>query len=182
MAKLTSSLFLVLLLVLSMTAFLAQAAPFEQVGSKKIIQLNYYLIEITSGPNATLVSVAGIAGKLWAPNTFGTIFVGDNLLTEGPSTSSPKVGQVRGLVVVSSKDGSANYISSSITFTNREYNGSTLQVQGTFNRNSRQPSLLSIIGGTGKFEGAKGSAFLQTYSSSITMSITRIIYKIELYK
>ncbi|KAK9924562.1 hypothetical protein M0R45_032926 [Rubus argutus] len=92
MAKLVSSLFPVLLLILSMTVFLAQAAPVEQVGSEKIIQLNYYLIDITSGPNATVVPVAGIAGKLWAPNIFGTIYVGDQPLTEGPSAPSPKVG------------------------------------------------------------------------------------------
>ncbi|KAK9924559.1 hypothetical protein M0R45_032923 [Rubus argutus] len=178
MAKLMSSLFPVLLLVLSMTAFLAQAAPVEQVGSEKIIQLNYYLIVITSGPNATAIPVAGIAGQLWAPNTFGTIFVADDPLTEGPSASSPRVGQVRGLAVVSSKDGSATYVSFSGTFTNREYNGSTLQIQGTVNMPSRQPSVLSIVGGTGKFEGARGSAFLQPYSNSII----QITYKIQLYK
>ncbi|KAK9924554.1 hypothetical protein M0R45_032919 [Rubus argutus] len=129
-----------------MTAFLAQAAPVEQVGSETIIQLNYYLIEISSGSNATVVPVAGIAGNLWAPNTFGTILVGDNPLIEGPSPSSPKVGQVRGL--------------------------------GTFNRPSRQPSVLSIVGGTGKFEGARGSAFLQTYNSSVLL----FSFKFALFK
>ncbi|KAK9924560.1 hypothetical protein M0R45_032924 [Rubus argutus] len=178
MSKLMSSLFLVLLLVLSMTAFSAQAAPVEQVGSEKIIQLTYYAIGIRYGPNATTVPVAGINGKVWASNTFGTIFVNDLLLTEGPSAYSPKVGQVRGLSAVS-KDGSANYISSSVTFTNREYNGSTLQRQGTiFNSLSRQPSVLSIVGGTGKFEGARGSVFLQPYNNSII----RNIFKFAVFK
>ncbi|KAK9924565.1 hypothetical protein M0R45_032929 [Rubus argutus] len=178
MAKLMSSLFLVLLLVLSMTAFSAQAAPVEQVGSEKIIHLTYYATVIPYGPNATVVPVAGIAGKLWALNTFGTIFVGDVPLTVGPSTYSPKVGQVRGLSVVLSKDndGSVRHLSTSVTFTNKEYNGSTLQIQGIFN--SRQGSVLSIVGGTGKFEGARGSAFLQQYSNSII----RHTYKFKLLK
>ncbi|KAK9924561.1 hypothetical protein M0R45_032925 [Rubus argutus] len=180
MAKLMSSLFLVLLLVLPMTAFSAQAAPVEQVGSEKIIQLTYYATVIRFGPNATVVPVAGIAGKLWASNTFGTIFVGDIPLTVGPSTLSPKVGLVRGLSVVSSKanDGSGNHMSTSVTFTNKEYNGSTLQIQGIFKSNSRQGSVLSIVGGTGKFEGARGSVFLQPYSNSIIQNT----YKFKLLK
>lgn len=177
MPKLMSYLSL-LVLVPSVNAFSSQsqASPVEQMGSEKIIQWKYYITEKFNGPNRTVVAVAGIPGRLWAPYTFGTLFVGDNPVTEGPSPYSRKVGYVRGLVLISSRDGRYNYISSSLVFTNKEYNGSTLQTQGTFDRTSRRASELSIVGGTGKLEGARGSVFLQTYKGTILIFILKFTY------
>lgn len=175
MPKLMSYLSL-LLLVLSLNAFSSQASPVEQIGSEKIIQWKYYITEKFYGPNATVVAIAGIPGRLWSPYTFGTLIVGDNPVTEDPGPYSRKVGNVRGLVLISSRGGRYNYISSSLMFTNKEYNGSTLQIQGTFNRPSRRASELSIVGGTRKLEGARGSAFLQTYRGSILIFILKFTY------
>ncbi|PRQ52824.1 putative plant disease resistance response protein [Rosa chinensis] len=168
--KLTPHLSPVFLLVLSVTVFLA---PVEQSGSEKEFEMKYYIMEIQSGPNATVVPGTGIAGKLWSPTNWGTILVCHNPFVEDPSPYSRKVGQVRGLEVASSKDGEYNYICSSTMFTRSEYNGSTLQAQGTFNRASRGASVLSIVGGTGTFKGARGIAMLQTYSASFLLFIIK---------
>ncbi|XP_050369339.1 pterocarpan synthase 1-like [Argentina anserina] len=149
----------VFLLVLPITAFSAQVAPVGQYGYEKELEFKYYIIESGSGPNATTIPVAGVAGENWSPATWGTIEVSNPLLVEYPSPYSRKVGESRGLVVAASKDGST------------KYNGSTLEVQGTLDRVSRGTSELSIVGGTGKMKNAKGSVTLQSYFANKSYSI-----------
>ncbi|XP_039154745.1 dirigent protein 2-like [Eucalyptus grandis] len=90
-----------------------------------------YFQDFAAGPNATLIPVAGIAGKLWTFSQFGTVFVTDDFITETPDPNSPMVGQGQGMYVTSALDGSSTRAMFSIVFTNQAYNGSTLEIQGT---------------------------------------------------
>lgn len=159
------------LLVLLMTIFLVEAAHIEQSRFERNFELKYYAITTRSGPNATAVAVAGVSGQLWSPSTFGSIIVVDDMLLKHPNPYSQSVGRVQRLVVAASIDGRYNYVTLSAIFTSNEHNSSTLQAQGTFDRASREPSELSIVGGTGKFKRASGIAIVQTYDFLLFQAI-----------
>ena len=117
--------------------------------------------------NAMTIPVAGIAGKAWTYTQFGTIYVVDNNITETPDPTSPIVGQLQGLYVITALDGLDSYVTTSIMFTNKQYNRSTIQLQGTCF--IKQPvGEVVVVGGTGKFQFARGNATAETYSLDVT--------------
>jgi len=121
--------------------------------------------------NATTIPVAGIAGKAWTYTQFGTIYVVDNNITETPDPTSPIVAQLQGLYVIAALDGLDSYVTTSIMFTNKQYNRSTIQLQGT--RFIKQPvGEVAVVGGTGKFRFARGNATAETYSLDVTTQYT----------
>ena len=101
------------------------------------------------------------------PNLALSIYVVDNNITETPDPSSPIVGQLQGLYVIAALDGLDSYVTTSIMFTNKQYNRSTIQLQGT--RFIKQPvGEVAVVGGTGKFRFARGYATAGTYSLDVT--------------
>ena len=50
-------------------------------------------------------------------------------------------------------------------FTNKEYNGSTIQIQGS--NNNAPVTEVAVVGGTGKFGFARGYVTSKTYSLDI---------------
>ncbi|KAE9457884.1 hypothetical protein C3L33_10198, partial [Rhododendron williamsianum] len=116
----------------------------------KETNLTLYFQDFSSGPNATSAIVTGIPGRVWSFSSFGTIFVADDRITAGPHMDSPQIARGQGIYTTSSLDGVNAHIMFSIVFTNREYNGSTLEIQGrVFNLASAAET--AIVGGTGKF-------------------------------
>ncbi|KAL6143876.1 hypothetical protein ACLB2K_054571 [Fragaria x ananassa] len=163
-----------------MTVCLAHqaTAPVEQSGYGNEIEFTVYLIEILYGPNATSRRVAGIQGQFWSPSTFATISVSDLLVVAEPSLYSREVGRVQGLAVVASKDGSYNYQTSSFIFS--EYNGSTLETQGTFDRVSGEPSEIAVVGGTKQFRGARGINILQLIVQASYYRISQVTFRFSI--
>lgn len=179
MSKLTQqSLLLLLLLVFSISpTFLAQAAT-----DLKETQLVLYFQDFTEGPNTSSIPVAGIAGKLWTFSQFGTIYVTDDTMTEGANPKSPIVGRAQGITVTSALDGRNALVLVSLVFTNMQYNGSTLEIQG----NSKQFEPIrevAVVSGTGKFRFARGYATFETYSvdSSTAYSVLRCNVTVQHY-
>ncbi|XP_024178981.1 pterocarpan synthase 1 [Rosa chinensis] len=129
----------------------------------KETKLSLYFQDFSAGPNTSAVPIAGIAGKLWRVDQFGTVIVTDDRLTVAPSPKSATVGRGQGLVVTSSLDGHNAHVLLSIVFTNRRYNGSTLEIQGT-SRQFEAVREVSVVSGTGKFRFARGYATFETYS------------------
>ncbi|XP_004305988.1 PREDICTED: dirigent protein 3-like [Fragaria vesca subsp. vesca] len=128
----------------------------------KETKMSMYMHDFSAGPNITDIPVAGIAGKLWVFNQFGTVYVVDDSLTEGPSRNSTVVGRAQGIVVTASLDGRNALVLLSIVFTNKKYNGSTIEIQG----NSKQFEPIrevAVVSGTGKFRFARGYATFETY-------------------
>lgn len=160
-----SLLFLLAILVSSSRAFDNQL---------KENNMTLYFQDFVGGPNATVAIVTGIPGKVWSFFSFGTIFVTDDKITAGPDRNSPEVGRGQGIYVTSSLDGANTHVLFSIVFTSKEYNGSTLEIQG---RSIQLASVResSVVGGTGNFRLAKGIATFETiyYDATIFYSVIR---------
>lgn len=137
-------------------------------------KMSLYFQDISSGgSNATVIPVAGIAGKVWWFTQFGTIFVTDDPITETPDPKSASVGRAQGIYATASSDGLHSHVMISIVFTNEAYSGSTLEIQG----NSKQFEAVrevSVVSGTGKFRYARGYATFETYYLDIPASYSVI--------
>lgn len=137
--------------------------------------LVFFFHDFTStGPNATVVPVIGITGRVWSFATFGTIFAIDDPITETPNRNSEQVGRAQGMLVTSALDGFNVSVLISIVFTKREYGGSTLELQGVSRQNERYREV-SVVSGTGTFRFARGFAIFETiyYERAISYSIIR---------
>ncbi|RXH90009.1 hypothetical protein DVH24_032366 [Malus domestica] len=139
------------MVVLAMTTFPAIQATHEF----KETLLSFYAHDFLSGANITDVAFAGIPGKIWNYDQFATVYAEDAPLTEGIDPKSASVGRIQGMFMVSSLDGRNAYDMLSIVFTNKKYNGSTLQIQG-IDKQFEQYRELSVVSGTGQFRFVQG--------------------------
>lgn len=148
--------------------------PSDSRRVQQITTMSFYLQDLASGRNATVVPVTGISGKNWSFTTFGTIFVMDDLITETPDRNSNQVGRAQGLLVASALDGSNVHAQLSFVFSNFNYTGSTLELQGASRQFERYKEI-SVVSGTGAFRFAKGYAIFETiyYDPRISYSIIR---------
>ncbi|OMO66375.1 Plant disease resistance response protein [Corchorus olitorius] len=168
-----SSKFIVIL-VIFMVMFSIQAKADDH--QLRETRLSGYFHDYSSvGPNATTGPVVGFPGKLWRYDQFGTIYVFDDPMTEGPEPTSPKLGRVQGIAVTVSLNGLNAHISGSLVFTNEAYNGSTIQILGVDNQ-------FNVIGeygvtsGTGKFRYATGYVTWEilSFDPSISYALFRV--------
>ncbi|KAF3443649.1 hypothetical protein FNV43_RR13339 [Rhamnella rubrinervis] len=97
-------------------------------------------------------------GKHSSMFDFGSVTMIDDKLTETVDWNSTQIGRVRGFYHVSAMDGSDFNLLLSLVFTNRDFNGSTLQIHGSIFQHKE----MAIMSGTGKFRLAKGFATLHT--------------------
>lgn len=84
-----------------------------------------------TGLNITTVPVAGVPGNQWWILGFGTVFVINDKHTELYEHNSMEVGRARGAYVNLAVDGSDLHLLMSHVFTNQEFSGSTLEIQGS---------------------------------------------------
>ncbi|KAC4480457.1 hypothetical protein FH972_014375 [Carpinus fangiana] len=149
---------LLLVLVAATAIYLVKGTDLKET------KLSLYLQDISAfgAANATAVPVAGIAGKAWRFTQFGTLYVTDDNITETPDRNSARVGQVQGMYVTAGLDGLNSHVWVSIVFTNEEYNGSTIQLQG-ISKQFEAVREVSVVAGTGKFRFARGYATFETY-------------------
>ncbi|RLN41548.1 dirigent protein 24-like [Panicum miliaceum] len=93
---------------------------------------------------------------------FGTTTVIDDELTEGHEIGAGVIGRAQGFYVASSQDGTSKTILLTAMFEGPEApHGDTLSFFGV-HRMAAPESHIAIIGGTGKYENAKGFAAIQT--------------------
>ncbi|KAM1545162.1 hypothetical protein ACFX10_045538 [Malus domestica] len=149
--KLSAPSMFFVMVVLAMTTFPAIQATHEF----KETLLSFYAHDFLSGANITDVAFAGIPGKIWNYDQFATVYAEDAPLTEGIDLKSASVGRIQGMFMVSSLDGRNAYDMLSIVFTNKKYNGSTLQIQG-IDKQFEQYRELSVVSGTGQFRFVQG--------------------------
>ncbi|KAA8524703.1 hypothetical protein F0562_011126 [Nyssa sinensis] len=137
-------------------------------------KMTLYFQDWSAGHNATVVPVTGIPGKQWSFFSFGTVFATDDLITEGLDESSAEIGRAQGIYVTSALDGSSTHVLISIVFTNEEYGGSTLEIQGT-SRQFEKVREVSVVAGTGKFRYARGYVTFETVylDKAIAYSVIR---------
>ncbi|KAK8274349.1 hypothetical protein V6Z11_D10G068500 [Gossypium hirsutum] len=183
MAALPINTKVVVLLVLgtSMVVFTIPAGKADD-GLKQTIMSVYFHDHSSGSPDSTVRAVVGFPGKLWNLTQFGTLFVSDDPVTEGPDPESAPVGRGQGIFVTRSLDGVNTHVSLSIVFTNEACNGSTIQVQG----NSDQMKAVreyGVVSGTGKFRYASGYVTFENFSfnSSISYAVIRCNISIRHY-
>ncbi|CAI9091548.1 OLC1v1026610C1 [Oldenlandia corymbosa var. corymbosa] len=94
---------------------------------------------------------------------FGSVTVVDNQITEGRELDSAVLGRAQGFYLASSLDGSSHTLALTALF----HGGNNQEVDDAISffgihRTATPISHLAIIGGTGKYENAKGYATIET--------------------
>ncbi|KDP20413.1 hypothetical protein JCGZ_06372 [Jatropha curcas] len=144
---------------------------------QKVTHLHFYFHDTFSGPSPTAIVIARSNMTDKSPTLFGLTTMIDDPLTEGPELDSKEVGRAQGFYGSSGQKTVGLLMATTLVFTGKEYNGSTLTVLG------RNPALephreLPIVGGTGVFRLARGFAMLKTYSFNSTTGDAIVEYHV----
>lgn len=131
----------------------------------------YYHSTFGSNHNATAVQVAQANSTAQSPTLFGTLFIDDNPLNEGPGWSSNEVGRAQGIEGFAGRDETVALMAISFGFTQGTYQGSS------FNVLSRYPIIealreLAVVGGSEAFRLATGFAMIKTVEFSLANGVT----------
>ncbi|CAI9118180.1 OLC1v1019711C1 [Oldenlandia corymbosa var. corymbosa] len=129
----------------------------------KYEKLHFFIHELVTGPNITIVPVAksNFTDKL--SSRFGLVYVIDEPLKVGASPDSETIGRVEGLDVSSSKEKLTMLAAFNFVVTKGQHKGSTLSVLGRladYSDNHEFP----ILGGSGDFRLAQGFIVFKVYS------------------
>ncbi|KAK6929288.1 Dirigent protein [Dillenia turbinata] len=114
------------------------------------------------GNNQPFVTAGQLpAGATLQQLLFGSITVIDDELTETHELGSAVLGKAQGFYLSSSIDGSSHTMALTTLFHNGDHEEDTLSFFGV-HRTASLESQIAIVGGTGKYENAKGYATIQT--------------------
>ncbi|RWV94080.1 hypothetical protein GW17_00043420 [Ensete ventricosum] len=154
------------LLLLLLLLFTAVATVSSDEPKEKMTHLHFYFHIYYGGPNATIVTAVSPPGN----GTFGGIWVGNNILKEGPESSSMLIGRTYDLTVQASIENPSAYLYMlNFVFTTGEYNGSSISIVG--NEVVGETMERTIVGGTGKFRMAWGYTVSRLISSTGTTEL-----------
>ncbi|THU73468.1 hypothetical protein C4D60_Mb04t23160 [Musa balbisiana] len=159
---------LLLLLPLFLFATVAIARSSHE-HREKITHLRFYFYDYYGGSNATTISVVSPPGN----NTFGSIGVGENILREGPQSSSKLIGKAQELTVQASLESPAYLSALNFVFTAGKYNGSSFSIFGR--AVLTEPIERGIVGGTGKFRMARGYTISRLIRSTRTTQMELVM-------
>ncbi|WVZ01273.1 hypothetical protein V8G54_027342 [Vigna mungo] len=123
--------------------------------SQKQTNLHFFYHDLRSANNPSIVQIVDTPKNV--PNGFGSTFVMDDPMTEGPDLSSKPVGRAQGLFGLASLNDLGMYMLINFAFTEGDYAGSSLSMLGR-NPIAEQNRELPIVGGTGVFRFATGYA------------------------
>lgn len=128
-----------------------------------VVQNNGNNNVVTDGESFPYVTPGQLpAGATIQKLMFGTITVIDDELTEGHEIGSSVVGRAQGFYLASSLDGSSQTMAFTALLHADDHNEEdTLSFFGV-HRTAAAESQVAIVGGTGKYENAKGYASIQT--------------------
>ncbi|XP_057796859.1 dirigent protein 11-like [Salvia miltiorrhiza] len=148
-------------------------------GREKVMQIHVYVQDLRIGhENATVVEVAKAAGVTDnSPYAFGSVHVVDDLMTEGPSINSRKLGRVQGLTTSADLSTFGIAMNINIYFTDGPYAGSSLSILGR-NQVMDERRELSVVGGTGIFRYARGYLIQTSYSTDDAAQYAVLEYNI----
>ncbi|GAV70852.1 Dirigent domain-containing protein [Cephalotus follicularis] len=133
------------------------------------------------GINTSANTVDGKSGPACSILPFGTVTVVDDIVTEGPSIESKEIGRAQGLYINSQLDGKGFlYMVFSIIFTDGEFKGSSLEIQGADVMSMKEREF-GVVSGTGYFRFVKGYGIKTTQFMDIpnlrVITKLNIIYK-----
>ncbi|RRT41687.1 hypothetical protein B296_00050360 [Ensete ventricosum] len=163
-------LLLLLLLLLPFSLFVTVAiARSSHEHREMMTHLRFYFYDYYGGSNATTVKVVSPRGN----NTFGSIGVGENILREGPLSSSKLIGKAQELTVQASLERPAYLSTLNFVFTAGKYNGSSFSIFGRVVLT--EPIERGIVGGTGKFRMARGYTISRLIRSTGTTQMELVM-------
>ncbi|KAL0340773.1 UNVERIFIED_CONTAM: Dirigent protein 24 [Sesamum radiatum] len=120
---------------------------------------------VVAGNNQAFVTAGQLpAGLTLQQLMFGTVTVVDNEITEGHELGTSVLGRAQGFYMVSSSDGSSHTVALTAAFHGGEHDHEILDTVSFFgvHRTATPISHIAIVGGTGKYENAKGYATIET--------------------
>ncbi|KAK7394286.1 hypothetical protein VNO78_14808 [Psophocarpus tetragonolobus] len=120
---------------------------------------------VTGGNNQPFVSAGNLpAGFTIQKLMFGSVTVIDDQLTEGHELDSAVIGRAQGLYMASSLDGTSQTIVLTVLVHSGEHHDGVEDSVSLFgvHRTASPQSEIAVIGGTGKYENARGYAALET--------------------
>ncbi|KAL5078150.1 hypothetical protein RYX36_017134 [Vicia faba] len=140
--------------------------PSEQRNTEKLTHIHFYYHDIRNNKNPTMIQIIDTPKNV--TNGFGSVFMMDDAMTEGPELSSNHIGRAQGLIGLSSLHDIAEFMLINLIFDQgSSYAGSTLSMLGR-NPISKQNRETSIVGGTGVFRFARGFAIANSVNSIST--------------
>ncbi|KAJ8562711.1 hypothetical protein K7X08_031163 [Anisodus acutangulus] len=118
---------------------------------------------VNSGDNQPFVTAGQLpAGLSLQQLMFGSITVVDNEITEGHELGSSILGRAQGFYLTSSSDGTSHTLALTTLFHGHDHEvDDTISFFG-IHRTATPISHIAVIGGTGKYENAKGYATIET--------------------
>jgi hypothetical protein len=120
---------------------------------------------VTGGNNQPFVSAGNLPGGFTVQKLmFGSVTVIDDQLTEGHELGSNVVGRIQGFYTASSLDGtSQSVVMTMLLHGDNDHDGvdDSISLFG-IHRTASPKSKVAVIGGTGKYENARGYAALET--------------------
>jgi len=147
------------------------------VAGEAEINMVFYMHDNLRGSNVTAIPVAGLNGSSSSAGKFGTIVTISDVITRRPqiteSDSDNIVGRAQGTYVNTNPVTGLDFLMvMTVVFQDMEYNGSTLEIQGT-DRFAQPQREFAVVGGTGKFRLARGYAIASTEALSSPNSIIK---------
>lgn len=157
-----------------------------QLRSNTVLQNTGNSNQVPGGGNQPFVS----AGQLPADSTlqqllFGSITVFDDELTEGHELGSSVIGRAQGFYMASSLDGTSHTIAATVMLHGKERGDvveDTISLFGV-HRMASEASQVAVIGGTGKYEHAKGYTTMESLRDvhSHTTDGVDTVYQFNVY-
>ncbi|KAG6765302.1 hypothetical protein POTOM_029330 [Populus tomentosa] len=120
---------------------------------------------VVNSNNQPFVTAGNLpAGSALQKLMFGSITVVDDELTEGHELGSAVIGKAQGFYLASSLDGTSHTMAFSVLLHGGENHGEIEDTISFFgvHRTATPDSQIAVIGGTGKYEKAKGYASVET--------------------
>ncbi|KAL9321832.1 hypothetical protein ACSQ67_009885 [Phaseolus vulgaris] len=122
---------------------------------QKQTHIHFFYHDLRTADNPTIVQIIDTPKNV--PYGFGTTFVVDNPMTEGPELSSKPVGRAQGIFGLASLNDLGAFMLINFAFTQGDYAGSSLSMLGR-NPIAELNKEMPIVGGTGVFRFATGYA------------------------
>lgn len=160
-------------------ATLATATLVMAAAGEGVLNIPFYMHDhLNRNKDQTAFPVAGVNGSSSDASKFGTLVVISDVVTKRPQITEYDteniLGRAQGTYVNTNPVTGLDFLMVfSLIFQNAEYNGSTLEIQGTdrFDQPHRE---YAVVGGTGKFRFARGYAVGSTVSTSGENAILKI--------
>ncbi|KAM3336717.1 hypothetical protein ACQJBY_030626 [Aegilops geniculata] len=157
-------------------------------GSEKVTNIRFYLHNTHSVNDPSSVLVAenkNATAHAHGLVPFSSVYVFDDVLTEGPASTSKVIGNAQGMYVETGKDGYTILETIDCEMTDGPFKGSSF-VMFSRNQFSNPSRELPVIGGRGAFRMAKGYGLLRTVCINCINSVNPskgdiIEYNVTLY-